>query len=224
MKKLLSVLLSLMLSLSLMSTVTVTVSAATVITTLTVDQTAPVGGCTAGEIKNLWNFSFGDLTPEFGASQTFYRFTGEGTPSLESEEDWSELSEDDRFETGEVYSTVFYCKLDDPKTYEFDPALAVTSEQSSAVKVIFKDNASVLFGIIFDPAGGNSPSVSGDVNNDGGVDMKDVLIIRKYIAKMIGETALNLVSADANGDGSVDMKDVLIIRKFIANLVERLGS
>ncbi|MBR3289502.1 MAG: dockerin type I repeat-containing protein, partial [Clostridia bacterium] len=66
-------------------------------------------------------------------------------------------------------------------------------------------------------------TVYGDANSDGSVDMKDVLVIRKYIAKLIDETALNLANADANADGGVDMKDVLIIRKYIAKLVEKLG-
>lgn len=65
--------------------------------------------------------------------------------------------------------------------------------------------------------------IYGDANDDTNVDMKDVLVIRKYIASLIGESQINLANADANGDTSVDMKDVLIVRKFISNLVEKLG-
>ena len=65
--------------------------------------------------------------------------------------------------------------------------------------------------------------IYGDANDDTGVDMKDVLVIRKYIASLIGESQINLANADANGDTSVDMKDVLIVRKFISNLVTKLG-
>ena len=60
----------------------------------------------------------------------------------------------------------------------------------------------------------------GDANGDGNVDMKDVLVIRKNIAKL--DVEINLSAADVNGDGSVDMKDVLLVRKFIANLIETL--
>ena len=56
----------------------------------------------------------------------------------------------------------------------------------------------------------------GDVNADGTIDMKDVLMLRKSIAglvKLADETV-----ADVNADGSIDMKDVLLLRKFIANM------
>ena len=54
----------------------------------------------------------------------------------------------------------------------------------------------------------------GDANGDNSVDMKDVLMTRKFIANMSGATVDN-EAADANRDGSVDMKDVLIIRRSL---------
>lgn len=61
------------------------------------------------------------------------------------------------------------------------------------------------------------PSVSGDANDDGALDMKDVLLTRRFIA---GEgVLLNTAAADVNGDKSVDMKDVLTMRKMIAGLL-----
>ena len=56
----------------------------------------------------------------------------------------------------------------------------------------------------------------GDVNRDGGVDMKDVLLLRKHIAQM--DVEIDLAVADVNGDGNVDMKDVLLVRRHIAGL------
>lgn len=56
----------------------------------------------------------------------------------------------------------------------------------------------------------------GDVNGDGGVDMKDVLTLRKYIAN-IGSVA-DEASADVNQDTSIDMKDVLRLRRQIAHI------
>lgn len=55
----------------------------------------------------------------------------------------------------------------------------------------------------------------GDLNGDGVVDMKDVLMLRKFIANLI-ELSDEAI-ADVNADGSVDMKDVLLMRKYIAN-------
>ena len=57
----------------------------------------------------------------------------------------------------------------------------------------------------------------GDVDGDGEVSMKDVLLVRKFIAGMVD--SIDESAADYNADGSVDMKDVLLIRKFIAGLL-----
>ena len=54
----------------------------------------------------------------------------------------------------------------------------------------------------------------GDVNGDSDINMKDVLLLRKYISKM--DVTIDPVAADVNGDGDINMKDVLLIRKFIA--------
>ena len=62
----------------------------------------------------------------------------------------------------------------------------------------------------------------GDVNHDGNVDMKDVLLMRKFIAGY--KINLDETLADVNEDGSVNMKDVLMTRKFVARLIDKLGK
>ncbi len=62
----------------------------------------------------------------------------------------------------------------------------------------------------------------GDANDDGEINMKDVLTVRKYVAQL--DTGyINTKTADANGDGAINMKDVLVIRKFVANLIDESG-
>ena len=61
----------------------------------------------------------------------------------------------------------------------------------------------------------------GDANCDGNIDMLDVLLIRKYIAKQ--PVALDTVIADVTCDDNVDMLDVLLIRKYIAKQPVHLG-
>lgn len=63
----------------------------------------------------------------------------------------------------------------------------------------------------------------GDANDDGAVNMKDVLLMRKCIAEVQSIDTLNFQNSDVNVDGSVNMKDVLSVRKFIANLIDKLG-
>lgn len=61
----------------------------------------------------------------------------------------------------------------------------------------------------------------GDVNGDGSINMKDVLLLRKYIAGQQDAdlTQEDLWASDLNQDGAVNMKDVLLLRKYIAGQV-----
>ena len=58
----------------------------------------------------------------------------------------------------------------------------------------------------------------GDANDDGYINMKDVLHIRRYIALIERERDINLLSADVDKDNAVTMKDVLDIRRVIAGI------
>ena len=60
--------------------------------------------------------------------------------------------------------------------------------------------------------------VPGDVNGDGDVTMKDVLLMRRYIAGLDDLTDAQIALGDMNGDGDVNMKDVLRARRIIAGL------
>ena len=58
----------------------------------------------------------------------------------------------------------------------------------------------------------------GDANDDGAVNMKDVLVMRKHIAGL--DVAMNAQNADVITDGAVNMKDVLQVRKYVAGIIE----
>ncbi len=64
------------------------------------------------------------------------------------------------------------------------------------------------------PTNPSTGVVYGDVNNDGAVNMKDILQLRKYIAGY--SVTINETNTDVNLDGAINMKDVLVIRKYIA--------
>ena len=54
---------------------------------------------------------------------------------------------------------------------------------------------------------------SGDVNDDGTINSKDSILLRKYI---LGSNAsINLDAADVNRDGIINSKDSIILRKYI---------
>ena len=63
--------------------------------------------------------------------------------------------------------------------------------------------------------------IYGDADGNGVINMLDVLLIRKYIAKQPVE--INLDAAEVTGDGAVNMLDVLLIRKYIAKQPVTLG-
>ena len=55
----------------------------------------------------------------------------------------------------------------------------------------------------------------GDLNGDGSINLKDVVLLRRYIAGGWGVT-LDEKLADVNGDNSVNLKDVVLLRRYIA--------
>ena len=55
----------------------------------------------------------------------------------------------------------------------------------------------------------------GDVDEDGNLTAKDVVLLRRYIAGLT-DTAVSTVLADVNGDGSINAKDVVKLRQIIA--------
>ena len=55
----------------------------------------------------------------------------------------------------------------------------------------------------------------GDANGDGSVALKDVVLIRRFIAGG-WNVSLDISVADVNDDGTVNLKDVVLIRRFIA--------
>ena len=75
----------------------------------------------------------------------------------------------------------------------------------------------VLFTALKDAPMPSKDGLIGDANDDGAVNMKDVLVLRKQLAGM--EPIINMANADCNGDGDVNMKDVLLLRKFLAGLI-----
>ena len=69
---------------------------------------------------------------------------------------------------------------------------------------------------VFDP-----DKVYGDANGDGIIDLEDLVLLRKYLADIDGETGSTEIEiakgADANEDHVIDSLDLLLIREYLAN-------
>ncbi len=56
----------------------------------------------------------------------------------------------------------------------------------------------------------------GDVNNDGIVDVADVITLRRYMSSGYDVT-INFDQADMNDDGIITMADIVMLRRYITN-------
>lgn len=58
----------------------------------------------------------------------------------------------------------------------------------------------------------------GDVNDDGKVNLRDGMVLQRYIARWSGYTAetINMAAADVNADGKVNLRDGMILQRHIA--------
>lgn len=58
--------------------------------------------------------------------------------------------------------------------------------------------------------------ISGDVNNDGAVDVFDILRLKKYLAEM--DVDIHEKQSDVDASGEVDVLDLILLRKYLAGM------
>ena len=60
----------------------------------------------------------------------------------------------------------------------------------------------------------------GDVNNDRKIDLQDVVMIQRFIARLKKLYGNDIIAADLDNNGSIDMNDVVLFQKYIADLTD----
>lgn len=60
----------------------------------------------------------------------------------------------------------------------------------------------------------------GDVNGDGKVTIDDVLILQKFLAKMMDLNPLQRAAGDVNHNGKITVDDVIMIQRYLAKEIE----
>jgi uncharacterized repeat protein (TIGR02543 family) len=76
---------------------------------------------------------------------------------------------------------------------------------------IFLPVVLAIFLILTVVSAGAAESMLGDVNGDGVIDVRDVVLVQRHILGKITLTAEQFKAADINGDGLVDARDVTLI-------------
>ena len=66
------------------------------------------------------------------------------------------------------------------------------------------------------------PKCTGDLNGDGEVSVRDVVILQKYLASQVLLNPAQLSAADADHNGKVNLSDVLQMQKYIVKLIPSL--
>ena len=67
---------------------------------------------------------------------------------------------------------------------------------------------------------GETDFMYGDVNEDGVVDVRDVVMVMQYILDLQELTEEQLQAADVNGDGEVDVRDVTMIMQYVLGIID----
>ncbi len=64
----------------------------------------------------------------------------------------------------------------------------------------------------------------GDVDGDGDIYLRDLLLIRKYIAGLIDEEGIDISAADIDRDSKITLSDVLYLRKYLAGIITEIPA
>ena len=56
-----------------------------------------------------------------------------------------------------------------------------------------------------------------NMENDSTIDIKDLVLISRYVAGYVDEELVEIINGDVNGDGSINAIDLLAVRKEIMN-------
>ncbi len=65
-----------------------------------------------------------------------------------------------------------------------------------------------------------SAAVYGDINDDGDINVQDVVLVMKHVLELETLTAAQLTTADVNGDGAINVQDVTLIMQHTLGLID----
>ena len=133
---------------------------------------------------------------------------------------WLGSAEPVEFEDGKEYYLVIRLTPDDGYYFDYEdlPTALIngsTDDVDTGYTRMEKESL-VYFSVDFTVT--SASGVPGDIDGDGDITMKDVLIMRRYIAGLIELTDAEIAKGDIDNDLDITMKDVLRARRIIAGL------
>lgn len=138
----------------------------------------------------------------------------------------------------EYFENVVVLLIDIPKTAKAGDQFTITYrsedqyeahcfarvENGSYINYVINDDFEAIDGyikIVGSPETADEHSC-GDINNDGSIDIVDVIMLNKFLLGSATLSDQQYASADADGNGTVDSTDSLNILKYVVKLVESL--
>ena len=94
--------------------------------------------------------------------------------------------------------------------YEINKDTKVSANGKQAAFDSIDETGAYIFKISYDLR----DRIPGDVNGDGAIDIKDVTVLKQYLAKW--NVTINKSNADVTGDGDVTVKDLTLLKQHLA--------
>jgi trimeric autotransporter adhesin len=96
--------------------------------------------------------------------------------------------------------------------------MACKSGKRAGVKISIVLLSVFLFLLLFAPVA--FAATYGDINDDGDVDVLDVVLVMKHVLDLDGLTTAQEAVADVNGDGNINVQDVTLIMQYSLGLID----
>ena len=130
------------------------------------------------------------------------------------DENGNELTTDDTFEGGKTYTVwvipvkinIFVSEAN--RSYVTKDTAVKINGTAAEFKGYSEDRC--VFELKFTCPSARKP---GDVNEDGAVNIKDVMLIQQYIVGW--KVSINAANANVNGDSKIDIRDVMLVQQSI---------
>lgn len=82
--------------------------------------------------------------------------------------------------------------------------------------------ASLLFLFLFSSSA--FAAIYGDINDDGAINVQDVVLVMRHVLGLSGLTTAQEIAADVNADNDIDVVDVTLIMRMSLGLIDKFPA